>query len=212
MGFVRLSHVSTAYVAGKRGGVISEADLSGDFGFSSLYEQTKFESEQLLFEAKRGLSVSVFRPSLIVGDSKTGAVKTFNTVYYMLKQYLTGHLRVVPASSGLKLNIVPVDYVADAVVNLTFNPQAEGLTFHLTAPTDKAPTAKELVTAVRGWAKQEMNLDLPKTQFIPTPPKAIRGFTQVQSRLNPNAKNSAHAYSTLSPYFSQNQEFQPRKH
>ena len=161
----------------------------------------------MLFEAKRGLSVSVFRPSLIVGDSKTGAVKTFNTVYYMLKQYLTGHLRVVPASSGLKLNIVPVDYVADAVVNLTFNPQAEGLTFHLTAPTDKAPTAKELVTAVRGWAKQEMTLDLPKTQFIPTPPKAIRGFTQVQSRLNPNAKNSAHAYSTLSPYFSQNQVF-----
>ncbi len=206
-GLCRLSHVSTAYVAGKRGGIISEADLIGDFGFSSLYEQTKFESEKLLSDDGRGLPVSVFRPSLIVGDSKTGAVKTFNTVYYMLKQSLTRHLRVVPASAGLKLNIVPVDYVADAVVNLTFNPKAEGLTFHLTAPTDKAPTAKQLVTVVRGWAKQEMNLDLPKTQFIPTPPKAIRGFTQIQSSLNPKTKSSAHAYSTLAPYFSQNQVF-----
>jgi long-chain acyl-CoA synthetase len=207
-GLSRLAHVSTAYVAGKRGGSIGESDLSGEFGFSSIYEQTKFESEQLLTDAKRDLPVSVFRPSLIVGDSKTGAVKTFNTVYYLLKQYLTGHLRVVPASAGLKLNIVPVNYVAEAVVNLTFNPKAGGLTFHLTAPTDKAPSAKELVGAVRDWAKKEMNLNLPKIQFIPTPSSAIRGFMQVQSRINPHAKSSAQAYNTLAPYFSQNQDFQ----
>jgi long-chain acyl-CoA synthetase len=206
-GLTRLSHVSTAYVAGKRGGVINETDLSNESGFSSIYEQTKFESEQLLVHAKADLPVTIFRPSLIVGDSKTGAVKTFNTVYYMLKQYLTGHLRFVPASSGLKLNIVPVDYVADAVTNLTFNPAAKGLTFHLTAPDANAPTAKELVKFVQGWAKHEMRLNLPSPKFIAVSPKAIRAFMQLQSSLSPSASSSAHAYSTLAPYFNQNQIF-----
>lgn len=206
-GLSRFSHVSTAYVAGKRGGVISENCLSDVSGFSSLYEQTKYESEQLLADAKNFLPVSVFRPSLIVGDSKTGAVKTFNTVYYMLKQYLTGHLRLVPAASGLKLNLVPVDYVADAVTSLTFNPAAEGLTFHLTAPNEDAPTAKELVRFVQGWAKREMHLNLPKPLFVPVSPKAIRSLMRFQSQFGPSAKGSAHAYSTLAPYFSQNQTF-----
>lgn len=206
-GLYRFSHVSTAYVAGKRGGVIPETSLSDASGFSSLYEQTKYESEQLLAKAKGDLPVSVFRPSLIVGDSKTGAVKTFNTVYYMLNRYLTGHLRVVPASGGLKLNIVPVDYVADAVSSLTFNPAAAGLTFHLTAPNEKTPTAQELVRYVKSWAKQEMNLNLPNPLFIPASPAAIRGFMRLQSSFNPKTKSSAHAYSTLSPYFSQNQTF-----
>jgi long-chain acyl-CoA synthetase len=206
-GLSRLSHVSTAYVAGKRGGIIAETDLSGESGFSSLYEQTKYESELLLANAKKALLVSVFRPSLIVGDSKTGAVKTFNTVYYMLKQYLTGHLRFIPASSRLKLNIVPVDYVADAITSLTFNPEASGLAFHLTAPNENAPTAKELVRFVQSWAKQNMNQNLPNPQFIPVSPKTIHGAMQLQTRINPKAKSSANAYNTLAPYFNQNQTF-----
>ena len=206
-GLTRLAHVSTAYVAGKRGGVIAETDLFDASGFSSFYEKTKFESEQLLVQAKADLPVTIFRPSLIVGDSKTGDIKTFNTVYYMLKQYLTGHLRFVPASSGLKLNIVPVDYVADAVTSLTFNPAAKGLTFHLTAPDANSPTAKELVKFVQGWAKQEMSLNLPSPLFLPVSPNAIRLFMQLQSSFNPSAKSSANAYSTLAPYFNQNQTF-----
>ncbi len=206
-GLSRLSHVSTAYVAGKRSGNIAETDLSDKSGFSSLYEQTKFESEQLLAKASADLPVSIFRPSLIVGDSKTGAVKTFNTVYYMLKQYLTGHLRFIPASSGLKLNIVPVDYVAQAVANLTFNPEAAGLTFHLTAPAEQAPTAKELVQYVQRWAKQEMCLNLPNPQFIPISSNTLRGFLKLQSLLNPPARSSIQAYTTLAPYFNQNQTF-----
>jgi len=206
-GLSRLSHVSTAYVAGKRSGAIAETDLSAEFGFSSLYEQTKYESELLLAKAKEELPVSVFRPSLIVGDSKTGAVKTFNTVYYMLKQYLTGHLRFIPTSSKLKLNIVPVDYVSGAITNLTFNQEASGLTFHLTAPDENAPTAEELVKFVQSWAKQNMHLKLPNPQFISLSPKTLRGFIQLQSRLSPSAKSSANAYSTLAPYFNQNQTF-----
>ncbi len=205
-GLRRLSHVSTAYVAGKRNGEICEAELSNDFGFSSLYEQTKYESELLMNDAKAELPITVFRPSLIVGDSKTGAVKTFNTIYYLLRQYLTGHLRFLPVSPNFRVNIVPVDYVADAVVNLTFNAQAGGLTFHLTSPKEKAPTAKELVDFVRSWAYEEMRLKLPKIVFLSSFAKTLEAFLQLSS-FDASGKKSLDAFRTLTPYFSQNQNF-----
>ena len=206
-GLSRLSHVSTAYVAGKRSGEINENDLSGEFGFSSLYEQTKYESELLINKAKHELPISVFRPSLIIGDSETGAIKTFNTIYYLLKQYLTGHLRFMPVSSSFRVNIVPVDYVAQAITSLTFNEHAAGLTFHLTSPKEKAPTAKELVQFVRCWAKREMQLNLPKVTFIPTSTKVLERFLQFQGLFSPSGKKSVDAFHTLAPYFSQNQNF-----
>ena len=52
---------------------------------------------------------------MIVGDSRTGAVRTFNTVYAPLRRYLTGRRRLVPVRPGLRVNLVPVDWVADAI-------------------------------------------------------------------------------------------------
>jgi long-chain acyl-CoA synthetase len=206
-GLCRLSHVSTAYVAGKRNGEICEADLSKDFDFSSLYEQTKYESELLMNDAKAELPITIFRPSLVVGDSKTGAVKTFNTIYYLLKQYLTGHLRFLPVSPNFRVNIVPVDYVADAIASLTFNAQAAGLTFHLTLPNEKAPTAKELVEFVRSWANKEMRLKLPKVVFLPSTAKTLEALLRLQSAAGLLRGKSKDAYRTLAPYFSQRQSF-----
>lgn len=204
--FSRLSFVSTAYVAGKRRDTISETDLSSEFGFSSLYEQTKYESEQLINVAKNELPITVFRPSLVIGDSETGEIKTFNTIYHLLKLYLTGHLRVVPASSKLDLNIVPVNYVADAIATLTFNQAAAGLTLHLTAPKHKAPTAAELVDAVQRWAAQNMGIHLPKVRFVPVATRVFQGSLKLQNALKPSDKN-INAMQTLAPYFSQNQIF-----
>lgn len=209
-GLSRLSYVSTAYVAGKRNGAIHENELTDSYGFSSIYEKTKFEGEQLVDAAKRELPASIFRPSLVVGDSETGAVKTFNTIYYLLKQYLTGHLRVIPSSSEFSVNIVPVDYVVNSIVNLTLNKEASGFTFHLTSPIEKTPTAKELVSFTRLWAKKNMNLDLPKVIFLPTSAKVIEGLLELRSRIKQSEKKTANAFHTLSPYFGQNQDFQRR--
>ncbi len=206
-GLCRLSHISTAYVAGKRNGSIGEDELDDRFGFSSLYERTKFESEQLISAVESELSISIFRPSLVIGDSKTGAVKIFNTIYYLLKQYLTGHLHFVPTSSKFKVNLVPVDYVANAVVDLTFNKDASGLTFHLTSPFEKTPTAKELLIFTKNWAHENMRLDLPKVTFIPSSGRIIEGILRIQSSFNSSDKKAVNAFHTLSPYFSQSQDF-----
>jgi long-chain acyl-CoA synthetase len=202
----RLAFVSTAYVAGKRRGDICENDLSSDFGFSSLYEQTKYEAERLIQDEIGTLPITVFRPSLVVGDSETGEIKTFNTIYYMLKLYLMGRLRFAPTSAKMRLNIVPVDYVADAIAKLTFDERSVGFTLHLTAPDEEAPTAGELVDAVRTWAAQNMGLRLPKVRFIPISTGTLRSGLKLQSAVKPQDRNVG-AILTLAPYFSQKQSF-----
>ncbi|HEX9123376.1 MAG TPA: SDR family oxidoreductase, partial [Actinomycetota bacterium] len=164
---VRLLHVSTAYVAGGRKGTVSEDDLTDAFGFENAYEQTKYEGERLVRAAASELPISIVRPAMIVGDSRTGDIKTFNTFYAPLRLFLSGKLRFVPASRDLRVNIVPVDYVAGAIVRSVFEPAAEGLTFHLTTPTDQLPTAGEVVAATRGWAKENLGIRPRSPMFLP---------------------------------------------
>jgi len=114
-GLERLSHVSSAYVAGERRGNIPEDSLSDESGFRSRYELSKFEGENLIQRAKSSLPISVFRPGLIVGHSKTGTIKTFNTIYFPLRLYLTRKPRIIPLDPAMRVNLVPVDYVAEAV-------------------------------------------------------------------------------------------------
>jgi long-chain acyl-CoA synthetase len=166
-GLTRLVHVSTAYVAGGRTGTVGEDDLTDAFGFGSPYEQTKYEGELLVRAASSELPVSIVRPAMIVGDSRTGDVKTFNTFYTPLRLFLSGKLRIIPASRRLRVNIVPVDYVADAIVRLAFEPPAEGLTFHLTTPTDQLPTAEEVLAVTRRWARDRLGIRLRSPLFVP---------------------------------------------
>ncbi len=175
-GLVRLGHVSTAYVAGAHPSVVPEDDLPAAPRFRSSYERTKHEGESLVRAVMGEVPVSVFRPGMIVGDSHTGYIKTFNTVYYALRLLLTGRLRVLPASPAIRLNLIPVDYVADAVTQLLFHPRAEGLTFHLTPPAVEAPTVGELVGFVRTWARRELGVRVPRPLCVPLPERAVAAF------------------------------------
>ncbi len=168
-GLERYAHVSTAYVAGGRTGAVNEADLTAEYGFTNGYELSKYEAEYLVQAAKSELPISVFRPGMIVGASDTGEIRTFNTVYFALRMMLTGKAPVIPADPALPINIIPVDYVAEAVVRLTFCPEAKGLNFHLTAPAESLPKAGELVEFVRAWAREHLGVRLPRATFVRLP-------------------------------------------
>ena len=146
---------------------MSEDDLTDAFGFGSPYEQTKYEAERLVRDAASELPVTIVRPSMIVGDSRTGEIKTFNTFYAPLRLFLSGKLRIVPTRRDLRVNIVPVDYVADAIVRLMFDPRAVGMTFHLTTPTDELPTAGDVLAFARRWARKHLGVRLPSPVFLP---------------------------------------------
>jgi len=214
-GLERYAHVSTAYVAGGRSGAIPEADLTAAYGFSCAYEQSKYEGERLVQTAKSELPVSVFRPGMIVGATDTGAIRTFNTFYFPLRLYLSGKLPIIPADPALPVNIIPVDYVAEAVVRLTFCPEAQGLNFHLTAPSAALPQAGELLEFVRAWAREHLGLRLRRSAFVRLP--------LLQKRYRPDREPANHSVTqarrsplraeldglfTYLPYFNERKQFQ----
>jgi long-chain acyl-CoA synthetase len=207
-GLARLSHVSTAYVCGGRRGAVPEDALTDAFGFSSAYELSKYEGERLVEAAKGELPISVYRPGMIVGDSRTGEIKTFNTFYFPLRLYLSGKSRILPAHPGLRANLVPVDYVADAIVRLTFEPEAAGLTFHLTAPHDSLPTARELAEFVRDWARTRLSLRLGPPIFLPLPDFLTRGRYRPDRAATRERHGNLDAIRTLAPYFNERVHFE----
>ncbi len=202
----RFSHISTAYVAGTRSGRIMEDSLENE-GFSSLYEESKYEGELLVRQSSDKFPVSIFRPGQIVGDSVTGYVKNFNTLYYPLKLYLKGEMNVFPIKKSMRVNMVPVDYVARAVARITYDDTAAGKTFHLTTPASLSPTVGELIDAVREWAEKNISLNLKKPVFLSVPLLDKAGASYNRSESNTKNKSVLTNMLALAPYFTEDKEF-----
>jgi nucleoside-diphosphate-sugar epimerase len=138
----RYVHVSTAYVSGRHSGLFLEDDLDRGQAFRNTYEQAKYEAEHLV-RASWADSV-VLRPSIVVGEASTGWTTSFNVLYWPLRAYSRGLLQAVPAKAQARVDVVPVDYVADAIVHITSErPDVRG-TLHLVAGPD-AVTVDELM-------------------------------------------------------------------
>lgn len=142
---LRLDHVSTCYVAGDREGQVLESDVDVGQRPRNAYEQTKLEAEVEVDRARQaGLPIAVHRPSIIVGDSRTGRAASFKVLYWPMKVYARGRFRTVFGRPGCPVDVVPVDYVADAVVHLMGVPEAVGRTFHLAAGPEGQSTIEAL--------------------------------------------------------------------
>lgn len=133
----RYYYVSTCYVAGKRTGPIREAELEHSAGFRNYYEETKYLAEMDVEKLKAELPVTIYRPSVVVGDSETGETAKYDGIYYLI-QYLMiapGLLRVVNVGNEIvKLNLVPVDFVVAAMVALAGDERTVGKTIALADP------------------------------------------------------------------------------
>lgn len=161
----RLDAVSTCYVAGKRAGLILESDLEHEAGFHNTYEQTKYESEQLLRAAMPDLPIAVHRPSIVVGDSKTGATGAWKVLYWPLKVSANGLMPVIPYDAEGRLDIVPVDFVADGIMALSRDPGALGGTFHLAAGPGRDVTMSDLFERVFAKLNRRPPLRVPPVLF-----------------------------------------------
>ncbi len=132
-----LHHVSSIAVAGDFRGEYTEADFDTGQQLPTPYHQTKFEAE-LLVRSTSGLRYRIYRPAVVVGDSRTGEMDKIDGPYYFFG--MLAKLAVLPRLTPIMLpdtgrtNIVPVDYVADALVALMHADGRDGQTFHLTSP------------------------------------------------------------------------------
>jgi len=142
-------YVSTCYVAGKRTGVILEAELRHEAGFRNYYEETKYLAETEVDAVKTELPITIHRPAVVCGDSKTGETAKYDGIYYLIR-YLLKWPSVLSAfnigNSEVTLNLVPVDFVVEAMSVLARDPLSVGKTVQL---ADPAPlTTNELFNTI----------------------------------------------------------------
>jgi thioester reductase-like protein len=143
-GLRRFAYVSTAFVSGLYEGTFTEADLDLGQDFRNPYERSKLEAEQLVRERAERLPVTILRPSIVVGDRRSGWTASFNVLYAPLRAFARGHYPAVPAVASAPVDVVSVDYVADAIHSVCSGHDGLGETYHLTAGTD-ASTVGDLV-------------------------------------------------------------------
>ena len=134
----RYNYVSTCYVAGKREGVIGENELEHKAGFRNFYEETKYLAELEVERLKPTMPVTIYRPSVVVGDSDTGETAKYDGIYSLIK-YLRkapSILRLVNVGNDkVRLNLVPVDFVVDSIAALSRDERALGKTIALADPS-----------------------------------------------------------------------------
>ena len=123
-------YVSTAYVCGRRDGRIGEDDPLPADGFANGYEASKARAETLVAAASPRHVIA--RPSIVVGDSLTGAIRSFDTIYAAFKLIAEGHVRHMPARADATLDFVPINHVAAGLVALAERIEAAaGARLHL---------------------------------------------------------------------------------
>jgi thioester reductase-like protein len=145
----RYAHISTAYVAGNHVGRFSEHDLDLGQDFHNSYEQSKFEAEQLV-RSWHDLPFTIMRPSIVVGDRHSGWTAAFNVLYWPLRALARGLFPAVPGSPSAPVDVVSIDYVADAIHELCQGAGGIGQTYHLTASA-QASTMGEIVNFASGY-------------------------------------------------------------
>ena len=192
----RLTYVSTAYVAGEHRGVFGEDDYDLGQRFRNPYEQSKFEAEGLVRAAgARGLPVTITRPSIVVGDRHSGWTASFNVLYWPLRALAKGAYPILPARRDAPVDVVSVDYVADAICALHRLPSAAGGTFHLTASEHACSIGELLDLAVERFGCRRPPLVSPAAYRRVVHPLAVHVGPARRRRF-------LRATSTYLPYFA----------
>lgn len=147
----RMLFVSTAFVAGRRTGVIAEDDDAGDAGWVNSYERSKHEAEALVRSS--GLDYTIARPSTIVCDDLRGTVTQVNAVHRALRLYHAGLASMMPGTEDTLVDVIPADWAADSIAQLALAREASGLTLHLCAGERALPLGALLDRTYALWSR-----------------------------------------------------------
>lgn len=163
----RLHYVSTCYVSGRHPGLFTEDDLEKGQSFNNYYEETKHLAEVAVRKRMDRLPVTVYRPSVVVGDSRTGATQKFDGPYFviqwLMRQPRLAVLPVVGRPSRYRFNVVPRDFMIRALTHLSGLKTNVGKTYALADP--RPLTVDEIIDAI-AEATQRTVLRIPMTRGL----------------------------------------------
>lgn len=200
LNFHELHYMSTVYVAGQRTGVVYEGELDKGQTFNNPYEESKFKAEQLVreYQEKYSINTTIYRPAIIVGDSRTGRTSSFAGFYGLIRNLCTlielfkedinkGGRRAraagvlfksdvlylplrVPGLISKTLNLVPIDYVVNVIIRILKKDDAYNKTYHIINPIP--PTIGYIQRAVNSTLKIDgvRIVDLKEFQINPMTP------------------------------------------
>ena len=195
-------HVSTAYVGGQQSGVVLEEPADLDAPFTNRYEASKARAEAAVaaWGAQHGLPFAIARPSIVLGDSRTGAIRDFPSLTNVFRLMARGKVTQFPSVPGATLDLVPIDHVAEGIARLATKlgrgTILAGGIYHLVS--DAPMEAAELARGVQ------------RIPHFPTP--AIVAFADYDAdALRPAERMLAgRMLATFGPYFTRNPRFDDR--
>ncbi len=162
---VQFNYISTCYVAGKREGLIFEDELDEGQSHNNFYESTKFLAE--IEVQKSTLPFAIFRPAIIVGDSRSGKTEKFDGPYYLFKllNELPSWLPSLNVRSGTSgVNIIPIDFATKAILALGTDDQSKGQVFHICDSNPMVPT--EIISlSLKSLGKKPAAASIPNSIF-----------------------------------------------
>jgi thioester reductase-like protein len=175
-------YVSTCYVAGKRTGRIFENELRHDAGFRNYYEETKYLAETEVEDLRSQLPITIHRPSVVCGDSRTGETAKYDGIYYLINYLLKWPSLLANFNIGnddVSLNLVPVDFVVEAMSALATDASAAGKTLQLADPDPL--TTRELFNLIaRSLVGKEARITVParlvESSLMLPPSPALSGL------------------------------------
>lgn len=196
--FERFVYIGSSSVSGQRGGFIHEDELEMGQKFFNTYEQSKHESERIVRDHFDRIPSTIFRPSIIIGDSRTGKTTSFNVIYIPLRLLQKGMLTYVPGKPETKLDLVPIDWVDDAMAYILARPESTGKVFHITAGPDRAAPLGEVVTLAREYFDRYTPLTHSRTMDFITREE----FEQRRANMRGREEALMSQLDTLLPYVS----------
>ena len=213
----RVHYISTCYVSGRYDGLFRETDLERGQRFNNYYEETKYLAEVEVQQRMRvGLPATIYRPSVVVGDSATGATQKFDGPYFVMQWILRQpKIAILPTTGGTKryrFNVVPRDFIIRAIDVLSADARSSGKVYQLADPdpmtidetirTISAATNHKIVRVrlTRGIAKAALQYVPGVYRLMRIPPAAVDYFNHPTSYDTTNARESGIEVPRLRDY------------
>lgn len=205
----KLEMVSTVGVWGRTPGELPEQPVPEVATFHNTYEAAKAEAERAVWQALAAypaLPVTVHRPSMVVGDSHSGEVASFQ-IFYHLCEFLSGVRTggLMPRLGDARLDVVPADWVAGAIGWACLREQAQGEVLNLASGAAGSVALTDLQARVRGlWRAHGRRVPVLKTL-----PRAwfVAGVPVLGALAGARARKALAALPAVLSYLAHRQSF-----
>jgi len=166
--FIRFNHLSTMEVAGNMPGKIPENFIKTKRKFLNTYEIAKAEAEEFLEdEIKKGLPITIYRPSMVVGDSKTGKTLKFQTFYHLINDIvISPKYPFTPAKTKFRFDTIPVDFLAKTISYIYDKKESKNRIYNLVSGTKKNMGFIEFINFAKNTYEKLTKIKQKQIRFI----------------------------------------------